>query len=312
MVDAVAETRVTVHAARVAATWGVHARELGLDDTPGAPWLMLPPPARRAFDALRSAGTPFAASSFGPPLLGVKCGCNGAFVVTVRDGGRVTTENGTIIEVEPELLRPLIRGEHVTRWCVAANGERLLWTHAADGQPLDQLPPHAERWLRSWRRRLLARSDARGSRRWWSLFRTESASSDVTRVIWADFGRTLTAAVLLAGDTSVPLNTCYAVRCRDPRDAFALAAVLNSPLASAWLAALAEPARGGYRRYLGWTLSLLPLPTPWERARDVLAPIGERAAAGAPLSNADLLDVVTRAFGLRPAAVTALLDWSIR
>jgi hypothetical protein len=306
------ETRVTVHAARVAATWGVHARELGLDDTPGAPWLMLPPPARRAFDAVRAVGTPFAASRFGSPLLGVKCGCNGAFIVTARDGTRVTTENGTVLDIEPALLRPLIRGEHVTRWRVGMNGERLIWTHGPDGLPLDRLPPRAERWLRSWRRRLMARADARGSHRWWSLFRTESASDDVARVIWADFGRALTAAVLLPGDPSVPLNTCYAVRCRDPRDAFALAVVLNSPLAAAWLAGLAEPARGGYRRYLGWTLSLLPLPTPWDRARDVLAPIGEQAAAGHALSSAELHDVVVRAFGLRPSAVTALLDWSIR
>ena len=76
--------------------------------------------------------------------------------------------------------------------------------------------------------------------------------------------------------------------------------------------ALAEPARGGYHRYLGWTLSLLPLPTPWDRARDALAAVGERAHAGHPPGDAELLDVVVRAFGLRPPAVTALLDWNIR
>src|SRR6185503_12177958 len=76
-----AETRITVHAARVAATWGVDAGELGLDDTPGAPWLMLPPPARRSFDALRDIGIGLASSRFGAPLLGLKCGCNGAFIM---------------------------------------------------------------------------------------------------------------------------------------------------------------------------------------------------------------------------------------
>jgi len=192
------------------------------------------------------------------------------------------------------------------------NGERLIWTHGADGVPLDRLPPRAERWMRSWRRRLIARSDARTSARWWTLFRTEAASGSAARVVWADFGRALTAAVLLPGDPAVPLNTCYAVRCTDPRDAFALAVVLNSPLAAAWLAALAEPARGGYKRYLGWTISLLPLPTRWDRARETLAPIGQRAHAGDAPCDAELLDIVVRAFGLRPAAVTALLDWNIR
>ena len=155
-------------------------------------------------------------------------------------------------------------------------------------------------------------SNARRAARWWTLFRTESASNDVARVVWADFGRTLTAAVLDPGDPSVPLNTCYAVRCQDPTDALALAAILNSALAAAWLAAIAEPARGGYRRYLGWTLSLLPLPRHWERARATLVPLATRARDGAPVSDAELLDAVIRAYELRRGAVGALLDWSIR
>ena len=307
-----AEIRVTVHAARVAATWGVHAGELTLDDTPGAPWLLLPPVARRAFDAVRAAGVPFAESRFSPPLLGLKCGCNGAFIM--RDDGRslASAESGVVVDVEPALLRPLIRGEHVARGRVPANGERVRWTHDSRGLPLDRLPPRAERWLRGWRRRLLARSDARGTARWWTLFRTESAASDVTRVVWADFGKTLIAAVLDAGDPAVPLNTCYVARCQDPDDALVLAAVLNSPLASAWLAVLAEPARGGYRRYLGWTISLLPIPRDWDRARSILIPLGARGRAGAPVSDAELLDATVRAYGLRRGVVTTLLDWSSR
>jgi hypothetical protein len=309
---AVPETTVTVHGARVAVTWAVHVRELELDSSPGAPWLLLPPQARRAFDAVRSAGTPFGGSQFGAPMLGVKCGCNGAFLVKVRDANLLSSENGIVVDVEPDVLRPLVRGEHVTRWRVEPTCERIIWTHGANGLPLDRLPMRTERWLRSWRRRLLARSDARGSARWWSLFRTEAAAHESARVVWADFGRAPTAAVLDAGDCAVPLNTCYAVRCVTRCDALALAAVLNSPLAAAWLAAVAEPARGGYRRYLGWTLALLPLPTPWERVRDQLAAVGERACNGDPPSDAELLEVVVRAYGLRMAAVGPLLDWSLR
>jgi hypothetical protein len=309
---AVPETTVTVHAARVAATWAVHVRELELDSSPGAPWLLLPPQARRAFDAVRLAGTPFGGSQFGAPMLGVKCGCNGAFLVKVRDTNLLSSENGIVVDVEPDVLRPLVRGEHVTRWRVEPTCERIIWTHGANGLPLDRLPMRTERWLRRWRGRLLARSDARGSARWWSLFRTETAAHESARVVWADFGRAPTAAVLDAGDCAVPLNTCYAVRCPTRCDALALAAVLNSPLAAAWLAAIAEPARGGYRRYLGWTLALLPLPTPWERVRDQLAAVGERARNGDPPSDAELLQVVVRAYGLRMAAVGPLLDWSLR
>ena len=301
---------VTVHASRVAVTWGAHARELTLDDSSGAPWLVLPPPARRAFDRLRHDGMSLGASPFGPPILGVKCGCNGAFVLG-SDRANAGPSNGAA-HVEAGLLRPLVRGEHVTPWRIGPTGEHLIWTHGPDGAPLERLPPHAERWFRSWRRRLIARADARSTSRWWSLFRTEGATSDVARVIWSDFGRSPRAAVLMPGDPTVPLNTCYAARCPSVPDALALAAILNSALASAWLGVLAEPARGGYRRYLGWTLALFPLPADWERARETLAPLGELAAAGNAPSDPELLDAVTRAYGVRLSHVAALLDWSIR
>jgi len=305
------ETRVTVHAQRVAATWGVHVSEISLDTSPGAPWLLLPPVARRAFDALRAVGTPLGESRFGPPLLGVKCGCNRAFLVHQR-GAAYVTEAGNPVEVEPDLLRPLIRGEHVTRWRIEGNGDRVIWTHGPNGLPLDRLPPRAERWLRGWRRRLVARSDARHSARWWSLFRTEAATPNDARVVWADFGRAPTAAILEPGDWAVPLNTCYVIRCSERDDAVALVTLLNSPLAAAWLAALAEPARGGYRRYLGWTVSLLPLPRPWDRARRHLIDVGERALLGEPPSDAELLEAAVLAYDLRLGTVNALLDWNIR
>jgi len=304
------DVRVTIHKARVAATWSMQTCELAVDDSPGAPWLALPPLVRRAFDAVRNAGTAFAATAFGPPLLGVKSGCNGAFVVTSA-AGAITSENGAAVDIESHLLRPLVRGESVSRWRVVGNTERLIWTHGADARPLDRLPPRAERWFRVWRRRLVARADARSGTRWWTLFRTEAAACDVARVVWADFGRAPRAAVLTAGDPAVPLNTCYVARCADLDDAYALAAVLNSPLAAAWLGAIAEPARGRFRRYLGWTMALLPLPSNWSCARALLAPLGASGAAGRPPADVALLEAVTLAYGLRLRTVRPLLDWAI-
>ena len=100
----------------------------------------------------------------------------------------------------------------------------------------------------------------------------------------------------------MPLNTCYVLRCPDERDARALATLLNSRLAAAWLNALAEPARGGYRRYLGWTVGQLPLPRDWTRACAVLA--------SAPRdSDEGLLERVLTAYRLSHADVAALLEW---
>ena len=129
-------------------------------------------------------------------------------------------------------------------------------------------------------------------------------------MIWADIGKQPRAAVLQAGDDSVPLNTCYVVRCGELADAQTLAAILNSQLASSWLSLIAEPARGGYMRYMGWTVALLPLPCDWQRARGILTPIAERAAVDGAPDPDELLDAVLDCYRLTSADVRDLLSWS--
>jgi hypothetical protein len=233
-------------------------------------------------------------------MLGVKCGYNEAFIVRIDETA-----------IEPGMLRPIVRGESLAPWRITEQREAIVWTHGADGRALPVLPAHTRRWLERWRPRLAARSDARGSC-WWSLFRTAAADSRRSRVVWADMGKAPRAVVLPPGDPVVPLNTCYVVACDREEDAHALAALLNSPVAAAWLNAVAEPARGGYRRYLGWTVALLPLPRDWERARALLAPLGMRAWAGREPDDDELLRVVSRAYHLRPTDLEPLLAWTGR
>lgn len=172
------------------------------------------------------------------------------------------------------------------------------------------LPPWAHAWLGRWRRTLERRSDARGKSRWWMLFRIESADASLPRVVWADIGRAPRAAVLEAGDRSVPINSCYVASCPTLADACALTALLNSPLVAAWLNVVAEPARGGYQRYLGWTMSILPLPRDWAHAKSILAPVAESAIAGSEPDDADLFAAALAAYGLKECDVAPLMQWS--
>ena len=309
-------TRVAVlHRARMATTWRTPSSAIAWDDSVGAPWILVPPEVRRSFDLLREAGDPLAASRFGRPLLGVKCGLNDAFVVTAHGGDndltRITSANGREGEIESACLRPLARGEDVTRWAAPMGSQSLVWTHDGNGHVLPALPPGVARWLSPYRRALLARTDARSAARWWSVFRTEGARNDVARVIWADIGRTPRAAVLDLGDPTVPLNTCYVARCPTTDDALALSALLNSPVIGSWLSVVAEPARGGYRRYLGWTMSLLPVPVAWDRCRPALAGLARRAREDRDsVSESELLETTVDAFGLTRRAVEPLLAWA--
>lgn len=305
------------HHGERAVTWRTASTDLAFDNSPGAPWILLPPEARRAFARVQSAGTPLADSPLGRPLLGVKCGCNDAFIVTVEEAGgdaaTVVAAGGTRVVLESSMLRPLLRGERLRRWRADAGNEALIWTHDALDAPLQTLPTLTRKWLQRWRPMLSNRSDARRRTQWWSLFRTESARCAQPRVVWGDVGREPRAIVLDAGDASVPLNTCYVVRCRSVVDAYALCALLNSPLARAWLDTIAEPARGGYHRYLGWTIGLLPVPSNWKRARSVLAPLAERACVlQHPPSDAELLEATLAAYALDHDDVAPLVAWMSR
>ena len=137
-------------------------------------------------------------------------------LVQVRDGTTIVSDNGTVVDVEPAMLRPLIRGEHVTRWRVNANGERVIWTQAPNGRAA-RSPSTARRALASRLAAAAARAigRTREPRAGGRCFAPRPPQPNVARVVWADFGRALTAAVLRPGDSAVPLNTCYAVRCAD-------------------------------------------------------------------------------------------------
>lgn len=306
---------VRVHRPRVSIGWCSPAHALPLDTSPGAPWLLLPAEVRAAFDRLTRDGVPLIRSGLGHPTLGVKCGCNAAFLVrrTASRVGFVSVSDGhRELELEAACVRPVLRGETLCAWRRVEGDERLVFPCDDAGRALPVLPPGVRAWLVPWRSRLAHRADARGGRAWWAVFRTESARRDRPRVVWADVDREPRALVLPAGDRTAALNSCYVLHTRDLTDALTFAALLNSPLAAAWLGALAEPARGGYRRFLAWTVARLPLPDDWARARDVLAPLAARACQGEPPTRSDLLDATLDAYRCRLRTMAPLLEWAHR
>ncbi len=304
-----------LHRRDLAISWRAQRADVALDDSPGAPWLILPPDARTAFDRIARAGVALAGSGLGRPTLGVKSGCNEAYLVRVLDSDRgesLVTDGSRRGRVENVVLRPVLRGEAVRAWARDARSEAIVYPHTNGGSVLHDLPPGARTWLNPWRRRLMSRSDARGAQTWWSLFRLEGTSPLKPRVVWADMGRAPSALVLNPGDPTVALNSCYVLACRDLMDAFTFAAWLNSPLAAAWLSVVAEPARGGYHRYMAWTVGRLPVPRDWARAREVLGPLGERASRGERVGPSELVDAAVRAFRVRASTVIELIAWQSR
>ena len=304
--------QLTVHRGRVEVTWRSPRSQLPLDDTAGAPWVALPPEARAAFDHLVRSGVPLAESGLGVPTLGVKCGCNEAFLVRAHSqfGGVEVTDGTRCAFLEMPFVRRVLRGECVRAWSPdERDDECIVFPYSLDGRLLERLPSTLRSWLLPWRAKLEARTDARGNTAWWSLFRLEGSRPERPRVVWADLGRSLRAMVLPAGDRTVPLNTCYVLSTRDLVDALALATLMNSPVADAFVGAIAEPARGGYRRHFAWTMARLPVPDDWARARQLLAPIGARAIQGDLPGRTELMHAVLDAFRVRSRSVAPLIEW---
>jgi hypothetical protein len=60
---------------------------------------------------------------------------------------------------------------------------------------------------------------------------------------------------------------------------------------------------------MGWTMSLLPLPRDWQRAREILAPLARDAIGGSPPDDATLLHATLEAYMLDHGDVEPLLEW---
>ena len=217
------------------------------------PWIVTPG-ARQLLQRLRNR-FPIVSDRW-TPQLGVKTGADDLFLVDAAAPG----------------TRPAVRGRDVGAWRCQPR-RHVLWTHGPDGSPLASLPGEAAQRLATHEERLRLRSDYRGGPPW-QLFRTALGCSR-HRVVWADLGRRLGAVV--PPPEVVPLNTVYGIATRTAADAAALAALFNSRWHSALARLVADPARGGFRRFNARVVGGLPVPHDGSTIWTALARLGERS-----------------------------------
>src|SRR5207237_2980425 len=174
---------------------------------------------------------------------------------TPQPGVKTGADDLFLVDEECPGARPAIRGRDIQAWRCRPR-RFVLWTHGGDGRPLTALPKEVSEHLAAHDDRLRQRSDYRGGSLW-QLFRTALGLAR-HRVVWPDLHRRLAAAV--PEPAIVPLNTVYGIVTRGPADAAALAALFNSRWLTALARLVADPARGGFRRFNARVVRGLPIP----------------------------------------------------
>jgi hypothetical protein len=261
---------------------------------------------------MRRAGPALGNRSTSRPRRGIFTGANAIFVGRATDeaprNGFLSVDlAGTDFEIEAERIRPALRGEDLGPWRFELS-RVVVWTHDSEGRPLPKLPPATSRYLERHRRFLESRVDLKPGQRYWSLFRV-SPEVSAQRIAWRDIAPAPGAVVLPArvkflGNEMpvVSLNTVYQIPTASGAYAHLLAGVLNSTVARAYLKAIAERAAGGYFRFLGWTVALLPFPEKPDAAlRKAIAALSRSAHQKRGLEPDDrrrLDELVARLYGL--------------
>lgn len=304
-----APTRVTAWRGDHAETWQMAPEALpAVPGQAGSPWLLLEPPIADAIHALNARAVPLGSIEALRPRRGVFTGCNARFLVDEAQARSV------VGDAWREWTRPVIRGRDSRAWRVRR--ERLIWwAYDAQLNPREDLPRKLREYFERHREQLQARSDHREAQPLWQVFRVKPGV-DTPKVIWRDLSPGLEAAFARGG--ALPLNTVYFVPFASSARARIFEALLNSEPVRAVAYALAERARGGWRRHFAWVIRMLPVPPLLHDVFTGVAPVDAAVSAAAldvlggadPRQKQRVADRLgARWFGLGAAELEALRTW---
>lgn len=253
-------------------TGGIGTKELG----EGQPWNLCIGPTRTLFKKLATQG----------PALGdvariaKGAGTNADKVFVIPDVG---------VGIEPELLRPLLRGRDVVAFGATPIWPQILVPYDRDGTliPPDRMAssfPAAWAYLQTQREILEARERGRfAGPNFYCFGRPQNMlfhGEQEPKVVVPDVTKEGRAMIDTA--SAMVLDSAYAIRAREDAgyELESLCGIMNSKMVRLWLAQHGLPLRGGYTRMKSAYLRDLPLPPQGPAIDQVSAAVRRGAAPG--------------------------------
>lgn len=260
-------------------SWNIPKRQLLLDEArPRAPWFVAKPESISVFRKMQN--NPRLGDIYNIHM-GIKSSANRIYVLRDIEPAEddlliCKTLDNVQINLEKDIVFPLVTGRNIAAWRFSY--EYILVPHyGPDWKPISESRlakdyPNAYEYLSEKKRKqvLLTRKDYnKKSGPFYMVFRLSSRKVGRCKVAYGKLGTQLQASVVpatmsdkLLGKSKVMMDSStYFMSLQDAREAYYLAALLNSTLLRAFSYGFGNP-KGGvpFRQFLQWNVAILPTP----------------------------------------------------
>lgn len=255
----------------------LHGTRLGADSFKGSTWILAGGAELKRLRKMEQSGIPLGEYVNGQIFYGIKTGFNEAFVI---NGAR----RAELIAQDPksaEIIKPLLRGRDIKRWCAEHNDQYLIFTRR--GTQISDYPA-IKRHLQRWKAQLtpLTRDQSESNRRLptgqktpgrkpgsylWYEIQDEVAYYDAFERPKIVYPVQCKASEFSFVSTAAYINDkCFCITNEDTW----ICALLNSSDGWMWLHAKCSPLAGGFREMRRAMVALFPVPRIQEEDQTLL------------------------------------------
>ena len=250
-------------------------------------WALLPTVATALVEKMRSKSLPLAEAS-GDIIVGIQTSADDVYhLVEVASRRYYSKASGAVVELEDDLLRPLVSGRQAVPFAAPRTDVRLLFPYVMRGNNAELLSPaemakHRLTWayLKGHEKALRAREGGKfDDDQWYRFGRNQSLDKQhLPKLLIPRLVHTLFASLDIKGELCIDNVDVGGVVLIDGWNLYYLLGVLNSKACNYVWRLTSKPFRGGYRSANKQFIAPLPIPNVKPKAQRPVAEIAKKLA----------------------------------